>query len=130
MHAPQYNKPARAEQQNNTLKQGIFFRFVRLDSRDIQPFQQPTQFTCRELHGSGITTTWPPESLFLKAPIEEPESIIMPVKDFDLVAQSIAENKQMTGKRIGFQNILHHHHETVDGFPHIGRTACQIHLGV
>ena len=30
----------------------------------------------------------------------------------------------MTGKGIGFQNILYHHHETVDGFPHIGRTAC------
>jgi hypothetical protein len=103
---------------------------MRLDARDIQPFQQPTQFTCRKFYGSGITTTWPPESLFLKASMEQPESIIMPVKNFDFVAQSIAEDKQMTGKGIGFQNILYHDHETVNGFPHIGRTAGQIHLGV
>jgi hypothetical protein len=130
MHAPQYNKPTPAKQHNEALKQAIVCRLMRLDARDIQPLQQPTQFTCRELNGSGITTTWPPESLFLKAPIEQPEPIVMPVKDFDFVAQSIAENKQMTGKGIGFQNILYHHHKTVDGFPHIGRTACQIHFGV
>jgi hypothetical protein len=46
--------------------------------------------------------TRPPKPLLLKTPVEEPKSIIVPVENLDLVAQSIAENEQMARERIRF----------------------------
>ena len=66
---------------------------------------------------------WPPESLLFKTPIEEPESIIVPVENFDFIPHSIAENKQMAREGIGFQNLINQYHESIDGFTHIRGTG-------
>ena len=67
---------------------------------NIQPLKQPAKFTCRYLYGTLLTHGRPPESLLLQPPIKEPEAIVMPVEDFDLVTQSIAENEEMAGEWI------------------------------
>ncbi len=77
---------------------------------DIQPLKQPAKFTCRYLYGTLLTHSRPPESLLFQSPIKEPETIVMPVEDFDFVTESIAENEKMAGEWIGFQNILYQYH--------------------
>ena len=77
------------------------------DLGDIQPFKEPCQLPVTDLNRSGFLCIWPPESLALQTAVEEPEAVIVPVENLDLVAQSIAKNKQMAGERIGFQHIHH-----------------------
>ena len=59
-----------------------------LDAGDIQALEQPAQFPWRELDSDTPIRFWPPESLFFKAPVKQPESIVVPVKDLDLIAES------------------------------------------
>jgi hypothetical protein len=66
-----------------------------LDTGDIQALEQPAQVPWRELDSDTPIRFWPPESLFFKTSVKQPESIVVPVKDLDLIAQPIAKNEQM-----------------------------------
>ena len=68
------------------------------------PLQQPGQLSAIDLNRGGVRIiqidTWPPETLFFESTIEEPESIIVPVENLDLVSSSIAKDEEMAGERI------------------------------
>jgi hypothetical protein len=77
------------------LNQGKIGDFMGFDLGDIQAFQKPSQLPVTDLDCNRFVCIWPPESLALQATIEQPESIIVPVQNLDLISQSIA--KMQTG---------------------------------
>jgi len=97
---------------------------------DIQPFQEPCQLPVADLDCSGFLCVWPPESLAFQTAVKEPESVIVPVEDLDLVAQSIAEDKQVTGERVSLQHIHHQDGEPVNRFAHISHAGSKKYAGV
>jgi hypothetical protein len=79
MHALHHTMRLPIKQQNSALKQRETRYFMRLDLGDIQPFHQPTQLARRDLDRNLRTVCGPPESLFFKASIEQPESVVVPL---------------------------------------------------
>ena len=93
-----------------------------LDAGDIQALEQPARFPWRELDSDTPIPFWPPESLFFKTSVKQPESIVVPVKNFDFVAyyygekevpemhvEQITKNASLFVKRKGFkyENFYH-----------------------
>ena len=67
---------------------------MRLALFEVQPSKKPTELTAVDRQIFAFIATWPLEPTALKAPIIEPESVMFPKQDFELVSASIAENKQ------------------------------------
>ena len=86
------------------LSDRIVDLFMGLYLTEVDPLQQPGEFSITNLNGGRIIPVYaglrPPETLFLQPPIEEPESIVVPVENLDLVSPSITEDEEVAGERV------------------------------
>ncbi len=68
-----------------------------MDSTDIQPLENKTQFPCLDL-GNFISILRPFEAVLLKPFLPEAKTVSVPVKDFEYCPTPIAEYKEVAGK--------------------------------
>lgn len=61
----------------------------------------------------------PGEPVLLQTLMPDAKSVVIPVKDFDHVTPTIAENIQIPRKGILPHDLLNHNGKTVDGFSHV-----------
>ncbi len=98
---------------------------MRLPLAQGKSIQQPAQLTAGDRYRLSIAG-WPLERPAFKTAVEEPEAVMLPVQDLELVAVTIAEHEQARGEGIKPESFLHERRQTVNGFSQIGEAACQI----
>jgi len=74
----------------------------------------------------GVRGTRPLEAAALKATIVEPEAVMVPPQQLDLVSLFVAKDEPGFGERIEIEGELHEGGQAVDGLAHVGRAAGQM----
>jgi hypothetical protein len=89
--------------------------------------QKPVELAASDRHRPGLVFLGPPESTSFQPSIVEPEAVVIPVKNLELVAASIAEDKPTLGEDIELECDTHDSGQAVDGLAHVRRPTRQIH---
>ncbi len=97
--------------------------------RKGQAVEQPAQFPAGDLARAGAVIWWPPEPAPLQAPVVQPEAIMLPVQDLQLVAFPVAEDEQGRRKGVQVEPLLHQDSEAVDGLTHVGAATGKVDPG-
>lgn len=92
-----------------------------------QPVEKPTQFTSGDGNGK-LVASRPLDGSTLETTIEQSEAVVIPVKQLQLVALAITEDKQTGAERAKAKAFLNKHGQAVDRLSQIGRSAGQVDL--
>ena len=91
---------------------------------NVQAIEEPCKLPACEQYRSAACRR-PSEPAALKALVEQPEAIDVPVKQLDAVSSTTAENENGWCERVELHLVLSYGSESVDGLAHIGRPSCQ-----
>jgi len=87
---------------------------VRLMLFERETFEQPPELAPIDRDRPGLILPRPFESASFQPSIVEPEAVGVPVKDFELVAASVAENEEAVGEHIEFETERDHRRQAVN----------------
>ena len=69
-----------------------------------------------------VFIVWPGKLPILKALIEQPESLAVPIKCFEAISSATAEEKDASGEGIEIEALLNYVSKRIDSPAHIGLT--------
>src|SRR5664280_968743 len=112
---------------NNGFSRGkpCIYRLVCFGLFDRKTVQKPSEFAPGYLFYL-IRILRPPEMSFLQTFIIEPESVIVPLQNLDLIAVFVAKGKHRPAERIQLEMLFHHAGKAVNRLAHIGCATSQI----
>lgn len=87
---------------------------MRLFLLQRQTIKQPLQFPPGDLHGGGTGVSRPLKSASFQAPVVEPESVVLPVENLDLITLAIAKDKQGGSEWIQRKGLADQYRQPVD----------------
>jgi len=92
-----------------------------------QTIKQPLQLPATD-HESPAVMIRPLKSPPFQSPIIEPETVMVPPQQLQLVPSTIAKDEPLIGKRVQFEYGAYKGRQPVDRFPHIGYARRQMYL--
>ena len=95
-----------------------------------QSVEEPAQLSSGDGEALFVRLLGPLEASAFEASVVEPETIVIPDKDFELITSSVAEDEEAVAEEIEFEDLGDQGSEAVDGFPEIGASAGEIDFGV
>lgn len=101
-------------------------RLLLLQSQAIQePLQLPTTDGAGPIGGM----FWPAKASSLQSAIVEPEAVMIPVEDLELVSSSIAEDEEAVAEEVGFEDLADECSQAVDRLSQIGAATGEVDVG-
>ena len=88
--------------------------------------EEPLQLTAADGGGLFALPLWPAELAAFEAAVVEPEPVVIPVEDLDLVSAMVAEDEEGAGEEVELIGVAYDGGEAVDGFAQIGAAACEV----
>jgi len=88
--------------------------------------EQPLQLASADSKGLLFGPFGPAKATALQATIVEPEAVVVPVEDLELVSPAVAEDEEAVAEQIEFEGMANERRQTVDGLSHIGIAAGEI----
>lgn len=90
---------------------------------DGETFKQPAEFSLREVTNFGCVA-WPlkPKVIirsFLKALVQQTESVLLVVENLDAISTSSAEEKYRITVRIQLIGVAYDRHQTINALSHV-----------
>jgi len=99
---------------------------MRLLLLQCQTVEQPLQLPPGDGECLLLRAIGPAEVSFLQSSIVEPEAVVIPVKDLEFVAISVAEDEEAIGEQILLEDLADDCSQAIDGFAQIGASTGEI----
>ena len=100
---------------------------VRLVLLQGQAVQQPLQLPTRNgKRLSAFCRLRPPERSAIQPPVVEPEPVMVPIEDLELVTTFVAEDKEAAAENVHIETVLHNGAQTVNGLAQIGGATREV----
>ena len=108
-----------------------FKSFASASGTQVDAAEQQRQFAVRDFDSScqfffGFPVGWELEGALLQTFVPDRQSVLIPVKNLELVSIAIAKHEQMPRQWILLHQRLGHSAETIEASPHIRRLGAQI----
>lgn len=101
---------------------------MRLALLQGQAVEQPAQLTPGNLARDGAVIQRPTKAATLQATVIEPEAVVLPVQDLQLISFPIAEDEQGWRKGVQVEPLFNQNSKTVDGLAHVRSATGQVDL--
>jgi len=98
---------------------------MRLPLAQFKSVEQPAKFAAGDGERS-FMAVWPLERPAFETAIKQPEPVVFPIQDLELVALTVAKHEQARRERVKAEAFLNERGQRVDGLAQIGRPASQI----
>jgi len=98
---------------------------VCLPLAQLQSVEQPAKLATGDNDRSNAIGR-PLKRTVFKTTVEQPEAVVFPVQDFELVALAVAEHEKARRERVKTEAFLNESGQRVDGLTQIGGTASKI----
>lgn len=92
-----------------------------------KPVEKPPKLPTTHGEGGRARVGRPLKPAPLKAAIVEPEPIVLPMQNLELVPLAVAEDEETRSKRVQIEGLTHQDRQAVDRLAQVGAAAGQVH---
>lgn len=102
------------------------YLFVRFALRDGQPIQQPPQLPLTDADRTLVGCVRPLKTSTFQSPIVDPETIVLPLQNLELVPPPITEREQTWRKWVQVEHFLNQCCQSIDRLAQVRISASEI----